>query len=312
MAKQAPVANSKRRSLRTRRGNIPFPAYVPVTTFGDKYPLDKLIQPYLTRLASAIMVSYHYAKDLSADKLPRLPLFVDSGGFAALFAGTEICEQDGLGVLKIPQGEGSETVHPRDVLTLQEAIADAAFTLDFPIPPKLDLAEARIRQRLTIANAQWALQNRRRRDLPLYACIQAWDVDSARDCAREYAKAGFDGVAIGGLVPRAQNRSLVLSMVEAVRSEIGELPLHVLGLGNLELVRDLYKAGVDSVDSSSYVKYAAAGKLLSNPTFKLADPTVTDRLHLALCNLATATGKTLPLSTSEILFSTFSTEPCSS
>jgi helicase len=60
------------------------------------------------------------------------------------------------------------------------------------------------------------------------------------------------------------------------------------------------------VDSSSYVKYAANGKLWGNPDFQIDDPTPTDRLHLALCNLAAATGKTLPLSTSEILFSTLS------
>lgn len=305
MKRQKSTVTTKERSLLTRRGSIPFPAYIPVTTFGEKYPLDKLVQPYLPRLASALMVSRHYARSLSPDQLPRLPLLIDSGGFAALFAGSQIHEKRGLGVLEVSIGDHPEMIHPTDVLEFQEKIADVAFTLDFPIPPNLELEEAQKRQRLTISNALWAIGNRRRRDMPLYACVQAWDVDSARTCAKEYAKAGFEGVAIGGLVPRAQNLPLVLAIVEAVRSEIGSLPLHVFGLGSPEIVQELYKAGVDSVDSSSYVRAAADGKLWANPDVQIADPTPTDRLHLALCNLAMATGKTLPLSASAMLFSTF-------
>lgn len=48
-------------------------------------------------------------------------------------------------------------------MTNQEAIADVGFTLDFPIPPELEKQEAIKRQNLTIANAHWALSNRRRR-----------------------------------------------------------------------------------------------------------------------------------------------------
>ena len=60
----------------------------------------------------------------------------------------------------------------------EQASADVTFSLDFPIPPSMELKEARKRQRLTIANAHWALENRRRRDLPLYVVVQAWDADS--------------------------------------------------------------------------------------------------------------------------------------
>jgi hypothetical protein len=37
----------KTRTLSTRAGTIKFPAYIPVTTFGNKYQLDNLIRPYL-------------------------------------------------------------------------------------------------------------------------------------------------------------------------------------------------------------------------------------------------------------------------
>lgn len=292
------------RELQTRRGAIRLPAYIPVTTFGDAYPLDRLVRPYLPRLAPAVMVSYHYARQMSEP--PPLPLLVDSGGFVALFKGSQVREEGGLGAIVVArEGGEEEIVRPQAVLELQERVADVAFSLDLPIAPGMAEGEARMRQRLTVANARWALANRRRRDLPLYAVVQAWDVESARACAREYAGAGFAGVAIGGLVPRARDIDLVLAIVAAVREEIGGLPLHVFGLGRPDLVERLFAAGVDSVDSSAYVQLAAEGRLWGQPR-RLADPSPAERLHLALCNLATATGRALPLSAARIAFETHS------
>jgi helicase len=290
-------------SLTTRSGTIPFPFYAPVTTFGDKYPLDKLIRPYLKRLAHCALVSYHYAKPLSTNPL-GIPLLVDSGGFASLFDCATVEERKGLGIISIAQPDGStEEITPQVVLDLQTQIADVAFTLDFPIPPSMAATALAVqRQDLTIANAFWALENRRRKDLPLYACIQAWDVHSAVYCCDAYSKGKFDGIAIGGLVPRSQNKDLVFEIVKAVRQRT-ELPLHVFGLGHPNIVDELYSIGVNSVDSSSYIKYAVEGKLWSDSGFKLEDPSPAELMQLALCNLATATGKTLPFSVREPMFS---------
>jgi helicase len=292
------------RSLKTPSGEISFPAYVPVTTFGDKYPLDDLVRPYLPRLAPAVMVSFHYARQMKEGQRPRIPLMVDSGGFASLFENASVVEENELGVLVRTTETETERLHPLDVLELQERIADIAFTLDFPIPPGMDLEEARRRQRLTIANALWALQNRRRAAMPLYACIQAWDVESARACAERFAREPFDGLALGGMVPRARDPELVLATVRAVRDAAPAKPLHVFGLGSPGIVERLFDAGVDSVDSSSYVKLAADGKIWGKSDFVLSDAAPLDRLHIALCNLAIATGRALPLSAVNVLFGT--------
>src|SRR5262249_33062254 len=159
-----------------------------------------------------------------------------SGGFASLFSDAKLVGASGLGILEITREGRAETVHPRDVLDLQERVADVAFTLDFPISPGMETVAATARLDLTVANAHWALANRRRRDLLLFACVQAWDAASARACARAYAGAAFDGFAIGGLVPRARDLETVLAIVEVVREEIGERPLHVFGLGKPEVV----------------------------------------------------------------------------
>jgi tRNA-guanine family transglycosylase len=298
------IASSKR-VLETPSGPIPLPAYIPVTTFGQKYPLDGLIRPYLPRLAKAVMVSLHYAKQM--EQRPRLPLLIDSGGFAALFEGSHVSEEGELGVLYVKKDgndQEQEPLHPKSVLDFQELHADVAFTLDFPIPPNLDQDEAVKRHRLTITNALWAIKNRRRKEMRLYACLQAWDVESAKIAACAYAKAGFDGIAIGGLVPRAKDASYIESIVKSVREVMPELPLHVFGLGKPEMTDWLFRLGVDSVDSSSYVKMAADGRLWGESGFRLDNPSSTDRVHLALCNLATASKATLPLSASTWSFTT--------
>ena len=286
--------------ITTARGLIKFPAYFPVTTFGEKYPLDDLVRPYLPRLAPAIMVSLHYARQMKVR--PTMPMLIDSGGFASLFKGAKVQAQRGLGVLEITHDDKVEILHPMDVLEFQEQHADLAFTLDFPVPPFMSPEEGKLRVELTIANAKWALKNRRRKDMLLYACVQGWNVDSFRTCAKAYAGLAFDGVAIGGMVPRVSDFKSVLEIVEVVRSELPDKPLHVFGLGKPGLVDTLFKRGVQSVDSSSYVKLAANGRLWGQPTVKLVDASPTERLQLALCNLAMATQRAIPLSTSHLLF----------
>lgn len=279
----------------TPHGKIPFPAYIPVTTFGSKYPLDALIRPYLPRLAPALMVSYHYAKQMK--ERPELPLLIDSGGFASLFAGAKITKKAGVGILSVPQEDGAmDVLTPAEVLAFQEVHADIAFTLDFPIPPGMTSREAKTRLDLTISNAHWALENRRSRTLKLYACIQGLDFDAYVACSKALAEGVFDGFAIGGLVPRVSDRKQLFRTVEAVREITQGRPLHVFGLGKPEITEELFARGVQSVDSSTYVKLAADGRSWADPKKVLVDAAPMERLGLALTNLALAGGRSLPLS----------------
>lgn len=290
------------RCLETAGGVIHYPAYIPVSTFGSTYPLDALIQPYLPRLAPAIMVSYHYAKSIKTK--PRIPLLIDSGGFAALLGGSEIIEEHGLGILRIKKEEGLDELTPLKLLDFQEQYADVAFTLDFPIPPGMARKEADLRMRLTTENAIWALNNRRRKDLKLFACIQGLNRDDYLNVARRLSAFDFDGFAIGGLVPRVHDEKLIDALIPCILDLIRSRPLHVFGLGKPDTTRWLFQLGVDSVDSSSYVKMAADGRLWSDPGKRIPNPSPTDRLHIALCNLAEATKNTLPLSATGMVFLT--------
>jgi len=106
-------------------------------------------------------------------------------------------------------------------------------------------------------------------------------------------------------VPRLSQSDMVDEIIQGVRTGAGTLPVHAFGIGHPDHVARVSKLGVDSVDSSSYVKYAAAGRLYTAPHLRHADLTPHERVHLALCNLAAATGSSLPLSAAR--FSTLTT-----
>lgn len=293
------------RVLSTRRGQICLPTFLPVTTFGNTYPLDRLIRPYLPRLCQSVLVSHHYATHLDTNphEHPGVPLFIDSGGFALLFEGSSITKHLGVFVITTQNGD---VITPAEVLERQMRHAEIGATLDFPVPPSCDsMQERKLRFDATLINAEWALHNNRRADLLLYASLQCWDVDSAREAARAYSQMShgarrFAGIAIGGMVPRLRDPDYVRSIVEAVRSEWTG-PIHVFGVGSPGMVRRCLEWGADSTDSSSYVKYAANGRHL-NPRMPLvpeAQLTPLGRMNLALRNLAhllDPTNDHLPLS----------------
>ena len=72
-------------------------------------------QRWLPRLARGVMVGLHYARQMTTP--PRLPLFVDSGGFAAIFQTSVVREERELGVLDVRPAQGVlETLTPMSVL----------------------------------------------------------------------------------------------------------------------------------------------------------------------------------------------------
>jgi len=140
--------------------------------------------------------------------------------------------------------------------------ADIGATVDFIILPGMEKNEAKHRQDVTIRNALWAVKQTRREGFRIYASIQAWDAKSARRIMKKLAPYPFAGFALGGMVPRVRDPEKIIEIVRAIRKVETKRPLHVFGIGKPELVRHLFTEGVDSVDSSSYLKYAAEKKWL--------------------------------------------------
>lgn len=264
------------------------PQFMPVTTFGEAYPLDRLIRPFLPRVARTLMVSYHYARQIGREALP-LPLFVDSGGFSLLFEGASIVERaDGTAMIERVGDDGeTEQVRPEDVLSLQRRHARYGCPLDFPIPTGLtDRLERERRIRLTQANAAWAIGQSRSEGLELFAPVQGWDEESYDRSAGQMLALGYRDLAIGGMVPRISDPQFICRVVARVRARMApHARLHVFGIGKPETIRATIAAGASSTDSSSYVKAAADGIRWDGETVP-QDPTPLERAHAAVANAA--------------------------
>ena len=255
--------------LKTPHGEIQWPAFFPVTTFGKRFPIDQVIRPYLRRFAPAMMVSHYYATDMEKQ---NFPVFIDSGGFASLFDGSEIVKRPD-GTYGILTGNGN-LIEASAVLEQQEQKTDIGATLDFIITREMPYDMARDIQQKIIVNAKWALENKKNPDLKVFASLQAWDRDSLRQILEALVPLDFDGFALGGMVPRVRTPDFIYEMVATFREYEKERPLHIYGIGSPPIVKELFANGASSVDSSSYVRNAVSKKYLDpiyGDYFKLDD-----------------------------------------
>ena len=164
--------------------------------------------------------------------------FVDSGGF--------LYRKYRLGL------------RPQKILEIQEKIgADIASTLDYPINCKPLSGNYDILR--TINNAKLAASLRKDSEMLLFASIHGYDPLIIRNIIRHLKKhGGFDGFAIGSLMPRYSNYRFLVDLILAARLEAGDTPIHIYGLGSPLITHLLIYLGVDSFDSSYFI--VAAGK----------------------------------------------------
>ena len=260
---------------------VPIQGFVPVLTF--RYRIDELLIPYIEQLCPAALFSLPELRHRQGRAFPRAPLLIDSGGYAALNAQNRVEEEDGLGVLVFPDGF---RLSPQDVHAVQSEHATVGFTLDFPCREDMDDQERARRNRLSEANALWALSQPR--NFLLYACVQPGQ------SADVYLKAGADGIALGGLAPFSADRAFLTEQVQQARAALPDgFPLHVLGIGHPESVRAVLGAGATSVDSSSPQRHAASGRSWTGA--HLPEASVPEQLRLALSNLLTVQHASVPL-----------------
>ena len=270
------------------------PAYWAVATL-DGRSIDRMLLPHLPRLGVAgIMLSLHYAREVRRRELPDLPVFVDSGGFALLARGGYV-ERSGavfdLVLHEAGEGGDGDRITAPEVLAAQLALADVGATLDAPIPPGTERTEAAARLDATLANAAWAAGQPRPVGFRLYGSVQGASVADFAACARTLDALPLEGLAIGGLVPRARDPETLFAIAQAVR-EATDKPVHAFGIGAPALVEQLGQIGIDSVDSSAPMRAAASGE--SWQGYVIEDASPMERLRMAVENVAALTGAVVP------------------
>lgn len=241
------------------------------------------------------------------------PIMLDSGGFKLLY-------NTGLNLSEF--GISAET-EVEDILALQDDMGgDIIASLDYPLPPGLNRAEAKKRMNRSLNNACQVAERIADRPHPpyLYICCHG----QSRNDIRDYVRKIFDrllgvlpsfGLAVGSLVPlRGKKDREVLELIVGVlkgipESERDRTPIHAFGVSG-DLTPILAYMGIDSFDSTSYIQ-AARGLNYSHPetrrkqkimeleetacTCRICREVSLDEMHLALSaevtHRRTSTGK---------------------
>jgi tRNA-guanine family transglycosylase len=163
-------------------------------------------------------------------------VFADSGGFD--FTSGEI------------------DTSPERTLETQRALdADIYGTVDVPLSRENRDAE---NQRRVQASTDYALaaSNAHDGDALLFASVHGYDPETVRNTLRYLERNGeFDGYALGSMVPIRTDYTKVTKLILAAR-QATDKHLHVYGLGGLVYQPLLLYLGVDSFDSSAFIRSA--------------------------------------------------------
>lgn len=163
-------------------------------------------------------------------------VFADSGGFD--FTSSRV-----------------DTTPAKTLETQKQLDADIYGTVDVPLSRENRAAENQERIDQSI---QFALEasDRHDGDALLFASVHGYDPKTIRNGIRHFEKHGdFDGYALGSMVPIRTDYRKVTKLIISARTATDK-HLHVYGLGGLVYQPLLLYLGVDSFDSSAFIRAA--------------------------------------------------------
>jgi len=163
-------------------------------------------------------------------------LFADSGGFD--FQSTSV-----------------DTTPKRTLETQRELDADIYGTVDVPLSRENRAAE---NQHRVEQSTEYALKASDAHDdeALLFASVHGYDPETVRNTLRYLERNGdFDGYALGSMVPIRTDYKKVTKLILSARRATDK-HLHVYGLGGLVYQPLLLYLGVDSFDSSAFIRSA--------------------------------------------------------
>jgi tRNA-guanine family transglycosylase len=163
-------------------------------------------------------------------------IFADSGGFD--FQDKEV-----------------DTTPQRTLETQREIGADIFGTVDMPLSRDNRRAENQHRIQQSTEMALEASDRHTGEEL-LFGSVHGYDPETVRNTVHHLEQNGdFDGYAVGSLVPIRTDYEKVTKIILAARRET-EKHLHVYGIGGLTYQPLLLYLGVDSFDSSAFIRSA--------------------------------------------------------
>ena len=262
--------------LRTARGEIRTPVFMPV---GTKGTVKSLHPDEVRELGAQILLGNTYHLHFRpGDELIRdlgglhrfmsweLPILTDSGGFQVFSLRDTITRVDDEGVTFRSVYDGaSARFTPELAAAIQANLgSDIAMCLDH-VPPagvsRRKLEEA-VRRTTTWAERQ---RNEPRADGQLRFGITQGGVDPElrRRSTEEIAALDFDGNAIGGLAIGEDRQAMFATTDWAAALLPADKPRYFMGIGDPEGILEVIEAGVDMFDCVLPTRTARTGSALT-------------------------------------------------
>lgn len=247
--------------IKTPRGNIRTPAFMPVGTAATV----KAMMPESVRATGAdILLSntYHLMLRPGAERIARLgglhkfmnwsrPILTDSGGFQVMSL-ADLREMSEKGVTFKSHIDGSRhDLSPERSMEIQKLLgSDIVMAFDECTPFPANQAEARKSMELSM---RWAERSKDAfGDRPGYALfgIQQGSVypDQRAESASALTDIGFDGYAVGGLAVGEGQKSMFNVLEYAPDMLPFKKPRYLMGVGKPDDIVGAVKRGIDMMD----------------------------------------------------------------
>ncbi len=260
LIKSAGPAGPRLGEIRTNRGVIETPVFMPVGTYAT---VKTLTPEDLKEIGAGIILSntYHLYLRPGISAIQALgglhrfmhwdgPILTDSGGYQIFsLAPFRTMSEEGVTFRSHLDGS-SHFLTPETVVGLQEALGvDIMICLDecpgYPAPE----AEVRSAAALTLRWAARSLAARTSPEAALFPVVQGGMLpELRREQAQAMAALGFDGYAIGGLSV-GEPKDLMAAMVEATTPELpADKPRYLMGVGTPEDLVEAVARGIDMFD----------------------------------------------------------------
>ncbi len=279
-AVRATAGPARAGTLRTPRGEVTTPCFMPV---GTKGAVRHLSSADLADLGAEIVLgnTYHLMLKPGADVIRSLGglhgftdwsghVLTDSGGYQvfSLEPGGNVHLDDEGVTFRSTYDGGTHRLTPESAVEIQAAFgSDIQMVLDVcaPLPSGTEVL-----QRAVDRTAAWAARARRtflrleRPDLSQLGILQGGtDLALRQESAARTLEVGFDGYAIGGLSV-GESRDAMLDTLAAVIPLLPEdQPRYLMGLGDPLGMVDAVALGIDLFDCVLPTRHARHGTILS-------------------------------------------------
>jgi queuine tRNA-ribosyltransferase len=272
---------ARRGVIRTERGEIQTPVFMPVGTRGairslPTEVLDQLAAADGTRAEVMLGNTYHLMLRPGAETVAALGglhrftgwdghLLTDSGGYQVFSLSPKLTDD---GVVFRSTYDGDEHLFtPESAVRVQELLgADIQMVLDVCAALPSDRAVLRDAMERT---AQWAgrakVAHRRTEDQALFGIVQGGDQEDLRvESARRTVELDFDGYAVGGLSV-GETRDVMLPALAAALAELpDDQPRYLMGVGDPVSIVEAVALGVDMFDCVLPTRLARHATLLTD------------------------------------------------